>query len=124
MPKKSNGPHSTVRSGRERFKRDGDGNAVHNLILLGLPRKERDAVFSKLTLVKLNSRDILREVGEEIKFGYFPNTAMASVLNIMSDGKSVEVGLTGKEGFVGLPLIAGFRTSVTRIDPAPENWTI
>jgi len=27
---------------------------------------------------------------------------------------SVEVGLVGKEGFVGLPLVAGFRTSPTR----------
>ena len=77
-------------------------------------------MFSKLTLIKLNSHDILQEVGEAIKFGYFPNTAMASVLNIMTDGKSVEVGLTGKEGFVGLPLIAGFRTSVTRINTRPK----
>src|SRR4029077_10756176 len=30
------------------------------------------------------------------------------------DGKSVEVGLVGKEGFVGVPLVAGFRTSPTR----------
>jgi hypothetical protein len=32
----------------------------------------------------------------------------------MPDGKSVEVGLTGKEGFSGVPLIAGFRTDYTR----------
>jgi len=40
---------------------------------------------------------------------------MASILNVMNDGKSVEVGLAGPEGFVGIPLIAGFRTSATRI---------
>jgi len=28
--------------------------------------------------------------------------------------KSVEVGLTGKEGFVGLPIAVGFGTSPTR----------
>jgi CRP-like cAMP-binding protein len=33
----------------------------------------------------------------------------------MPDGRSVEVGLIGKEGFLGLPLIAGFRTSNARI---------
>jgi len=32
----------------------------------------------------------------------------------MPDGKSVEVGLIGKEGFSGTPLVAGFRTSHTR----------
>ena len=31
------------------------------------------------------------------------------------DGKSVEVGLIGKEGFVGIPIIAGFRSSPTRV---------
>ena len=33
---------------------------------------------------------------------------------MLTDGKSVEVGLTGKEGFVGLPLIVGFQSSPTR----------
>jgi len=46
---------------------------------------------------------------------YFPNTAMGSVLNIMADGKSVEVGLVGKEGFIGLPLVAGLRSSASRV---------
>jgi CRP-like cAMP-binding protein len=45
----------------------------------------------------------------------FHNTAMASVLNLMEDGKSIEVGLVGKEGFVGLPSVAGFRTSPHRV---------
>jgi CRP-like cAMP-binding protein len=33
----------------------------------------------------------------------------------MSDGRSVEVGLTGKEGFIGSAVIAGFRRSSTRV---------
>jgi len=33
----------------------------------------------------------------------------------MADGKSVEVGLAGKEGFVGLPLVVGLSTSPTRV---------
>jgi CRP-like cAMP-binding protein len=39
---------------------------------------------------------------------------VASIIRVMSDGKSVEVGLTGWEGFVGLPLIVGYRTSPIR----------
>ena len=38
---------------------------------------------------------------------------MASIMNVMPDGKSVEVGLTGQEGFVGLPIAVGFETSPT-----------
>jgi CRP-like cAMP-binding protein len=32
-------------------------------------------------------------------------------MSSLTNGKSVEVGLTGKEGFVGLPLVVGYRTS-------------
>ena len=45
---------------------------------------------------------------------YFCNTGLISILSVFPDGKSVEVGLVGKEGFVGLPLVAGFRSAATR----------
>jgi CRP-like cAMP-binding protein len=38
-----------------------------------------------------------------------------SVLAVRQDGKSVEVSLIGKEGFVGLPLLVGYRSSPTRV---------
>jgi CRP-like cAMP-binding protein len=94
---------------------DGDGNALRNRILLGLPSKESDAIFAKLTLVDLELHDLLQEAGNVIEFCYFPNTMMGSVLNVMADGKSVEVGLAGWEGFIGLPAIAGLRTSGSRV---------
>jgi CRP-like cAMP-binding protein len=94
---------------------DGDGNALKNRILLQLPPREYRFVLSKLTLVDLRLHDLLQEVGKPIKYGYFPNTAMGSVLNIMADGKSVEVGLVGKEGFIGLPLMAGLQSSASRV---------
>ena len=87
--------------------RDGDGNHIHNEILLGLPGKECDAVLSKLEFVRLKLHQVLHEAGETLK-------GMFSVLTVMPDGKSVEVGLIGKEGFSGIPLIAGFRTTPTR----------
>ena len=39
----------------------------------------------------------------------------ASVLSVLQDGKSVEAGLTGREGFVGVPVVAGFKSSPTRV---------
>src|SRR5439155_590883 len=68
---------------------DGDGHALKNRILLGLPPKESSFILSKLTLVDLQLHDLLQEVGRPIEYGYFPNTAMGSVLNVMADGKSV-----------------------------------
>jgi CRP-like cAMP-binding protein len=86
---------------------------IANEILLALPRKERDEILSKVEFVPLPARTILTEMSNPIEFGYFLNSGVASIIHVMSDGKSVEVGLTGKEGFVGLPLIVGYRTSPT-----------
>jgi len=71
-------------------------------------------VLSKLEFVRLKSLQLLHEVGDSIKSAYFCNSGMISTLNVFPDGKTVEVGLIGKEGFVGLPLIAGFRSSSLR----------
>jgi len=91
-----------------------DPRSIRNEILLSLPAKESAAVLSELEFVEMHSYDLLNEMGEPIEYGYFMNSGMTSILTIMGDGKGVEVGLTGKEGFVGLPLVVGFRTSATR----------
>src|ERR1700730_465525 len=91
-----------------------DGTPVRNEILLGLPTNECESIFSQLTAVELRRHDVLHEPGEQIKFAYFPNSGLVFVLSVLSDGKSVEVGLTGKEGFIGIPLIVGLSSSPTR----------
>jgi hypothetical protein len=58
---------------------DGNGNALHNRLLLGLPAKERDLLFSKLVFLNFRLHDVLQEAGNPIQYCYFPNTAMASV---------------------------------------------
>ncbi len=91
-----------------------DTRTNQNTILLGLPRKERALLLSKSEFVRLPARTVLTETSEPIDFAYFLDSGVASIIHSMSDGKSVEVGLTGKEGFVGLPLIVGYRTTPTR----------
>ena len=93
---------------------DGNGNHIHNEILRELPRSEFGMVFPKLELVRLQPRQVLHEAGDTLRSAYFCNTGLISILSVLSDGKTVEVGLVGKEGLVGTPLIAGFRTSATR----------
>lgn len=94
---------------------DGDAHAIQNQILLGLPSKEADELFPQLEFVRLKLHTVLHEAGEEIKSVFFPNTGLQSVLVVQPDGRSVEVALIGKEGFVGIPIIAGFRSSFTRV---------
>jgi CRP-like cAMP-binding protein len=71
-------------------------------------------LLPRLEFVRLQHHQVLHEVGETLQSAYFCNSGMLSVVNTIPDGKSVEVGLVGKEGFSGLPLIAGFRTNYTR----------
>jgi CRP-like cAMP-binding protein len=101
-------------SPKKPFRADGDGNHIRNEILLGLTAKECDALMSKLEFVRLKTHHVLHEPGDTLKSAYFCNTGLISVLSVFPDGKSVEVGLIGKEGFVGCPLIAGFRTAPTQ----------
>lgn len=97
------------------FSDGSNDRAIQNAILAGLPPKERDAVFAKLEFLELPKHLVLSEVGQRIEYGYFVHEGLVSILAVMSDGKSVEVGLVGKEGFVGLPLLANFQTSSTRV---------
>ena len=92
-----------------------DGSILENEILLNLPNKECQAVYSQLVFLPLSTHEVLNEAGAPIQHVYFINSGLASVLNVMEDGKSVEVGLTGKEGFVGLPLLVGFKSSPSRV---------
>jgi CRP-like cAMP-binding protein len=57
----------------------------------------------------------MHDATEVIRSAYFLNNGMASVLTVQPDGSSVEVGLIGKEGFIGVPIIFGFKTSPLRI---------
>jgi CRP-like cAMP-binding protein len=96
------------------LKRDSDGHQVQNEILLRLPRKEWELVLPSLEFVRLKLHQVIHEPHETLKSGYFCNSGLFSVLIVLPDGKSVEVGLVGWDGFSAAPLVAGFRTSSTR----------
>src|SRR3984957_6763494 len=93
---------------------DGDGNIIYNEILRNLPPKESDLIIPKLEFVRLKTHHVLHGPGDTLKSAYFCNSGLVSILSVFPDGKGVEVGLVGKEGFIGLPLVVGFRTAPTR----------
>jgi CRP-like cAMP-binding protein len=105
LPKKSSAPLPSA---------DGDGNHIYNEILLALPQKESEQILPKLEFVRLKTHHVLHEAGDTLKSAWFCNSGLISILSVFPDGKTVEVGLVGKEGFIGVPLVAGFRTAPTR----------
>jgi CRP-like cAMP-binding protein len=95
--------------------KDSNGKAVTNKILLSLPEKEYTEVMSALEFVRMPLHQVVYEAGEIIKSCYFVNTGLMSVIAVQPDGKGLEVGLIGREGFVGSSLLVGYRTSPTRV---------
>jgi CRP-like cAMP-binding protein len=89
--------------------------ALTNGILRRLPRNEFKAISPALELVPLPLHFVLNEAAKQISFGYFLSGGLASILTVLGNGKIVEVGLTGAEGFVGLPLVAGLKSSAHRV---------
>jgi CRP-like cAMP-binding protein len=93
---------------------DRQGRAVQNLILLSIPDEEFTAVRPYLDPVELPRYDILYEQGKKIEHAHFLNEGMISLVVITSDGRSVEVGISGREGIVGAPAAFGFETAPMR----------
>jgi len=92
-----------------------EGNQIGNRILLNLPARECALLYPQLTFVEMRSQEVLQECEQAVKYVYFIESGVASVLTVTEDGRSVEVGVSGKEGCTGLPLAVGFRTSVCRV---------
>src|ERR1051325_107509 len=84
-----------------------------NKILAALPSKEYNRLLSHLTPVSLQRGDTLYETKDRIKYVYFVNRAVVSLVTHMEEGTSVEVGLVGNEGMVGLSIVMGDDVSQT-----------
>lgn len=77
---------------------------VINQILAALPQEEYERLLPKMEKVLLEYRKPLFEPDQPIQHVYFPNTGIVSLLNVMANGESAEVGFVGYEGIVGLPV--------------------
>ena len=93
---------------------DAAGRAVRNVILLALPDEEYALLRPGLEPIDLPQYQILHEPAEKIDFAYFLHEGMTSIVALNSDGRSVEVGIVGKEGMVGMPLMMGLQRGTFR----------
>lgn len=77
-----------------------------NKILDSLPTTSRDWLQT-LEQVTLSPGTVLYEPDETIEHVYFLNSALVSIVSMNSEGSTVEIGLVGHEGMVGVPAILG-----------------
>ena len=87
---------------------------VGNKILLAIPDNEFRAIRPHLESMELESHRVLHEAHEVLQYAYFPNDGLLSLVVVLADGKTVEAGIVGKEGLVGIPALAGLSRSPLR----------
>ena len=84
---------------------------VSNQLLGSLPPEKLDGLASQMERVPLAFRQVLHEPNKPIGFAYFIEQGMASVIAHPGTAHAIEVGIIGREGMVGLPLVLGSDTS-------------
>ncbi len=82
-----------------------------NKLLAALPAADYRRILPALTTVPLKFRQVMHKYGEPIDTVYFIGGGVASVTNVMTDGRMVEVATIGNEGMVGMTVFLGGRVS-------------
>ncbi len=90
------------------------GKPVRNKVLLATPDNEYALMRPDLTYMDLPHHLSLHEPTQNIEFVYFPNRGMVSQVVVTKDGRTVEVGVVGNEGYVGAGLAVGLSRSSVR----------
>jgi CRP-like cAMP-binding protein len=88
--------------------------AYKNKILAALPKAEIARLAPHLSPLPMPAGKTLLAPGEEIAYAYFLEAGLASVVVAMADGNTVETGIIGNEGMIGIPVLLGTRSMPTR----------
>ena len=89
-------------------------DARKNYLLASLPSDEFERVITHLEPVSLDLGKVLYESGDKLDYVYFPTTAIVSLLYIMENGATAEIGVVGNDGILGIALFMGGDTTPNR----------
>ena len=89
-------------------------NAQKNYLLAALPADEFVRLKSKLEFISFKLGDVIYESGDKMDYVYFPTTAIVSMLYVMENGATAEIGVIGNDGLIGNALFLGGDTTTSR----------
>jgi CRP-like cAMP-binding protein len=98
----------------DRPRSDARGNPLRNYILNTIPESEYSQLQPHLESVDLTYHQNLLANNGEVEHAYFLNRGMISLVVTTTDGRTVEVGVVGREGAVGTSLAVDLRKSPYR----------
>lgn len=87
---------------------------IENSLLAAVPRDVYRRLLAGLEPVTMTFGEVLYEPGEPIRHVYFPGTSLVSLLTLAGGHLALEVGLIGREGMVGVPIVLGHEVSPVR----------
>jgi CRP-like cAMP-binding protein len=87
---------------------------VANRLLTMLPKEEYEHLLPNFEPVSFALGEVVYESGGQMDYIFFPTTAIISLLYMMENGSSAEMGVAGNEGLVGIALFMGGDTMPNR----------
>jgi len=88
-------------------------STIRNQLLTALPPADFAALADHLQPAQLELKQLLYEPGQAIQTVYFLESGLVSNVAPLENGHGVEVGVIGREGLVGLPVILGAQRATT-----------
>src|SRR5687768_16775180 len=85
-----------------------------NPVLAALPKRASQRMLTNLKPVELTYGQVLYEPTATIMYVYFPINALVSLLTSVDQNRTLEVGMVGNEGMVGMPMALGIEVSAVR----------
>lgn len=87
----------------------------HNRLLDRLPDTDRTWLMPRMQRRTFRLNEIFVRRDRPITHVFFPTTCNASVITQMDSGESVESGVIGNEGFVGIPILLDAETTPNEV---------
>ena len=85
-----------------------------NHLLDALPAQDYARLLPDLEPITMQLGWALYESGGHMNYVYFPTTSIVSLLNVMENGASAEIAITGNEGLIGISLFMGGESTPSR----------